>query len=102
MTVMNLELLVSLGLIIFSIGAVGFFLRNNAIVLLLCVELMLNAVNLLLVAFSRYLYGTEGQIYVFMIMTAAAAEAAVGLAIMVALYRLFKTLDMREINFLKG
>ena len=99
---MSLEHVVGLGIVLFAIGAAGFFIRSNTLVLLLCVELMLNAVNLILAGFSRYLYGTEGQVFVFMIMTVAAAEAAVGLAILVALYRLLGTLDMGRINVLKG
>jgi len=93
----------SVGIILFSIGLVGFLIRNNVIVLLLSVELMLNAVNLIFVVFSRYLHGgSAGQIYVFIIMTIAAAEVAVGLAIIVSLYRRFKTLDAQKINLLKG
>jgi NADH-quinone oxidoreductase subunit K len=99
---MSLEHVVGLGIVLFAVGAAGFFIRSNALVLLLCVELMLNAVNLILVGFSRYLHGTEGQVFVFMIMTVAAAEAAVGLAILVALYRLLRTLNMSRINLLKG
>jgi len=99
---MSLEHVVGLGIVLFAIGAAGFFIRSNTLVLLLCVELMLNAVNLILAGFSRYLHGTEGQVFVFMIMTVAAAEAAVGLAILVALYRTLGTLDMRRINVLKG
>jgi NADH-quinone oxidoreductase subunit K len=99
---MSLEHVVGLGIVLFAIGASGFFIRSNTLVLLLCIELMLNAVNLILAGFSRYLYGTEGQVFVFMIMTVAAAEAAVGLAILVALYRLLGTLDMSRINILKG
>ncbi len=99
---MSLEHVVGLGIVLFAIGAAGFFVRSNALVLLLCVELMLNAVNLILAGFSRYLHGTDGQVFVFMIMTVAAAEAAVGLAILVALCRLLGTLDMSRINILKG
>ncbi len=99
---MSLEHVIGLGIVLFAVGAAGFFIRSNTLVLLLCVELMLNAVNLILAGFSRYLYGTEGQVFVFMIMTVAAAEAAVGLAILVALYRLLGTLDMSRINVLKG
>jgi NADH-quinone oxidoreductase subunit K len=99
---MSLELVVGLGIVLFAIGAAGFFLRSNTVVLLLCIEVMLNAVNMILAGFSRYLHGAEGQIFILMIMTVAAAEAAVGLAILVALYRLLKTLDMSRINFLKG
>jgi NADH-quinone oxidoreductase subunit K len=91
------------GIVIFTIGVIGFMVRNNVIVLLMSVELMLNAVNLMFVAFSRFLHGgTAGQIYVFIIMTVAAAEVAVGLAIVVALYRRLKTLDVRNVRLLKG
>ena len=88
--------------ILFSMGLFAVMTRRHAVALLLGIELMLNAVNLILVGFSRYLHGTEGQVFVFMIMTVAAAEAAVGLAILVALYRLLRTLDMSRINLLKG
>lgn len=91
------------GIVLFMIGAIGFVVRNNVIILLMSVELMLNAVNLMFVTFSRYLHGEmAGQIYVFIIMTVAAAEVAVGLAIVVALYRRFKTLDVSRIKLLRG
>jgi NADH-quinone oxidoreductase subunit K len=90
------------GIILFSIGVIGFVIRNNTIVLLMSVELMLNSVNLIFVAFSRYFYGTEGQVYVFITMTIAAAEVAVGLAIVISIYRLFRTLDISKIKLLKG
>jgi NADH-quinone oxidoreductase subunit K len=99
---MSLEHFVGLGIVLFTIGAAGFFIRNNAVVLLLCIEIMLNAVNLIFASFARYLYGTEGQIFIFIIMTIAAAEAVVGLGIIIALYRTHKTLDMSSINYLKG
>lgn len=91
------------GIVLFTIGAIGFVVRNNVIVLLMSVELMLNAVNLIFATFSRYLHdGTAGQIYVFIIMTVAAAEVAVGLAIVVALYRRVKSLDVSSIKLLRG
>jgi len=99
---MTLYHFVGLGLILFAVGAVGFLVRSNAIVLLLCIEIMLNAVNLIFASFARYLYGTEGQIFIFVVMTIAAAEAAVGLGIVIALYRSHGTLDMGRIRFLKG
>ncbi len=98
---MGLYHFLGIALIIFAIGAIGFFVRNNIIVLLMSVELMLNAVNLVFVTFSRFLYGTEGQIYVFFIMAIAAAEVAVGLAIVVSLFRLFGSLDISKMNLLK-
>jgi NADH-quinone oxidoreductase subunit K len=87
--------------ILFSIGVLGALLRRNAIILFMCVELMLNAVNLTFVAFARY-YGFGGHVLVFFVMTVAAAEAAVGLAIMLALFRHNQTLDLQDINLLHG
>ena len=93
----------SLGLsaILFTLGVAGVLLRRNAIVLFMCIELMLNAVNLSFVALSQ-LYGTSGQVMVFFVMTVAAAEAAVGLAIIVAIFRHKQTVDLQNINLLKG
>ena len=87
--------------ILFSIGVVGVLLRRNAIVIFMCVELMLNAVNLTFVALSRQL-GLDGQVFVFFVMTVAAAEAAVGLAIIIALYRHRDTVNLDTINLLRG
>ena len=92
-------LLLSLGL--FVVGALGVFLRRNIITVLMCVELMLNAVNLAFVAFSRQLGTLDGQILVFFVMTVAAAEAAVGLAIIIALHRHKDTLDVDAFNLMK-
>jgi len=86
---------------LFSIGVVGVLLRRNAIVIFMCVELMLNAVNLTFVALSRQL-GLDGQVFVFFVMTVAAAEAAVGLAIIIALYRHRDTVNLDNINLLRG
>ena len=93
----------SLGLsaILFTIGVAGVLLRRNAIILFMCIELMLNAVNLSFVALGQ-LYGMSGQIMVFFVMTVAAAEAAVGLAIIVAIFRHKQTVDLQNINLLKG
>ena len=93
-------LLLSLGL--FAIGVLGVFLRRNVITVLMCVELMLNAVNLAFVAFSRQLGTLDGQILVFFVMTVAAAEAAVGLAIVIALFRQRDSVDVDEVNLMKG
>ena len=87
--------------VLFSIGTTGVLLRRNAIVIFMCVELMLNAVNLTFVAFAQQL-GTAGQIFVFFVMAVAAAEAAVGLAIVLAVYRHKETVDLNHINLLKG
>lgn len=90
-----------LSAILFGIGAIGVLVRRNAIIIFMSIELMLNAVNLSLVAFSRQLNSMDGQVFVFFIMTVAAAEAAIGLAIMVSLFRNKETLNMDEINLMK-
>ena len=91
-----------LSAILFMIGAVGVLTRRNAIIIFMCIELMLNAVNITFVAFSYYLNQLSGQVIVFFVITVAAAEAAVGLGIMVALYRNRESLNVDEINLLKG
>jgi NADH-quinone oxidoreductase subunit K len=91
-----------LSAIIFSMGMLGVLLRKNAIVILMCIELMLNAVNLTFVAFSKYSGNINGQIMVFFVMTIAAAEAAVGLAIAVAIFKRFKEINIRFFEHLKG
>lgn len=95
----NAYLLVS-GLL-FSIGFIGVLLRRNTLVLLMCLELMLNAVNLALVAFSRFYNTMEGNIFVFFIIAVAAAEVAVGLAILVALFRKRQTVQVEQLNLLR-
>ncbi len=87
--------------ILFSLGVAGVLLRRNAIVIFMCVELMLNAVNLTFIALAQQL-GPEGQVIVFFVMAVAAAEAAVGLAIIIAIYRHQETLDLQHINLLRG
>lgn len=87
--------------VLFSIGVLGVFTRRNAIVIFMCIELMLNAANLAFIAFSRYLDSIDGQIFVFFVMTVAAAEAAVGLGIIIALYRNKETINVDEINIMK-
>lgn len=90
-----------LSVALFSMGALGVFLRRNVITIFMCIELMLNAVNLAFVAFSRSLGTYDGQVLVFFVMTVAAAEAAVGLAIVIALHRSRDTLDVDAFNLLK-
>ncbi len=90
-----------LSAILFSIGVVGVLYRRNGIIIFMCIELMLNAVNLLLVAFSNYLNDAAGQVFVFFIMAVAAAEVAVGLAILVVMYRGTRTIDINILNRLK-
>ena len=87
--------------ILFVIGTAGVLFRRNAIVIFMSVELMLNAVNLTLIAFSQFLGDQTGQILVFFVMTVAAAEAAVGLAIIIALFRNKQTVDVSKMNILK-
>ena len=90
-----------LSTIIFSIGVMGVLIRRNAIVIFMSVELMLNAVNLLLTAFSVYMGDASGQVFVFFIMALAAAEVAVGLAIIVMIYRNTNSIDINVLNRLK-
>ena len=92
-----------LGAILFAIGIVGIFLnRKNVIILLMAIELMLLAVNMNFVAFSHYLQDISGQIFVFFILTVAAAEAAIGLAILVVLFRNLRTINVNDLDKLKG
>ena len=92
-----------LGSILFAIAVVGIFLnRRNLIVLLMAIELMLLAMNLNFVAFSHYLQDMAGQVFVFFILTVAAAESAIGLAILVVLFRNLSTISVDELDHLKG
>jgi NADH-quinone oxidoreductase subunit K len=102
MTVAPLSHYLIVSAILFCIGAAGVLFRRNAIVIFMCIELMLNAVNLTLIAFSQFLGDQQGQILVFFVMTVAAAEAAVGLAIVIAIYRNRETTDIDSLNLLKG
>lgn len=96
-----LEYYLGLSSIIFIIGTVGVLTRRNAIIIFMSIELMLNSVNLTFVGFSTYLGDTAGQIFVFFVMAVAAAEAAIGLAIVLALFRNKKTIYVDEVNVLK-
>jgi len=92
-----------LGAILFALGVVGIFInRKNIILLLMCIELILLAVNTNFVAFSHFLGDTAGQVFVFFILTVAAAEAAIGLAIVVVVFRNRRTIDVKELDSLKG
>ncbi len=91
-----------LSAILFCLGAVGVLVRRNPLVMFMGVELMLNAANLAFVAFSRYLDILDGQVFVFLILTVAAAEVAVGLAIIVAIFRSRERVDVDEVSELKG
>jgi len=93
----------ALSAILFAISVAGIFLnRKNVILLLMCIELMLLAVNFNFIAFSRFLGDTAGQVFVFFILTVAAAEAAIGLAILVVLFRSRRTINVQDLNVMKG
>ena len=91
----------ALSAILFVLGTVGFVFRRNVITIFMCIELMLNAVNLAFIAFSRYRGNLDGQLFVFFVIVVAAAEAAVGLAIIIALYRTRETLSIDELDSMK-
>jgi len=92
-----------LGALLFAIGVVGIFLnRKNLIILLMAIELMLLAVNMNFIAFAHYLGDLSGQVFVFFILTVAAAESAIGLAILVALFRNLRSIDVEDLGSLKG
>ena len=96
-----LEYYLVLSAALFTIGVTGVLIRRNAIIVFMCIELMLNSANLTLVTFSSYLGNSIGQIFVFFVMAVAAAEAAVGLAIIIALFRNKLTVNIDEINIFK-
>ena len=103
MTTLSLSHYLILGAILFALGVIGIFLnRKNLIVLLMAIELMLLSVNMNFVAFSHYLGDLNGQIFVFFILTVAAAESAIGLAILVQLFRNKSSINVDELNTLKG
>jgi NADH-quinone oxidoreductase subunit K len=91
-----------LGAILFTLGTAGVLIRRNPLVILICIELMLNAVNLTLITFSRQLQNPEGQLFALMVMTVAAAEAVVGLAILVDIFRVRDMEDVDDLSELKG
>jgi NADH-quinone oxidoreductase subunit K len=93
----------TLSALLFAISVAGIFLnRKNVIILLMCIELMLLSVNFNFIAFSRFLGDTAGQVFVFFILTVAAAEAAIGLAILVVLFRSKRTINVEDLDVLKG
>ncbi len=91
----------ALSAVLFTIGAVGVFVKRNIISIFMCIELMLNAVNLTLVAFSSFFKQVDGQLFVFIVMTVAAAEAGVGLALVISVFRNRQSLDVDEASILK-
>ena len=101
MSSIPMEYYLILSAFMFSVGVTGVLIRRNAIVVFMCIELMLNSANLALITFSSYLGNPIGQIFVFFVMTVAAAEAAVGLAIIIAIFRNKLTVNIDEINIFK-
>lgn len=101
MDVSNLYLYLALSAALFAIGVIGVLTRKNAIIVFMCVELMLNAVNLTLVTFSRYYDNAAGTMLVFFVMCVAAAEAVIGLAIIIALFRNQQDIDINDVNIFK-
>jgi len=99
-SVTNFYLLLSAAL--FSIGTLGVLVRKNAIIVFMCIELMLNAVNITLVAMSRQYGELDGQVFVFFVMAVAAAEAAVGLAIILAMFKHFRSVQLNDVKELRG
>ncbi len=102
MNFIGLENYIWLSTALFCIGMIGVLIRRNIIILLMCIELMLNAANLLIVTFSRIWGNMDGHIFVFFSMLVAAAEVAIGLALIVHIYRKFKTIDISYMDKLKG
>ena len=92
----------ALSVVLFSLGVIGVLVRRNAIVIFMSLELMFNAANLVFVTFAAYYQALSGQIFVFFVMTVAAAEVAVGLALMVAIFRARKSIDVDQMSNLKG
>ena len=93
---------VALSAVLFTMGVLGVLIRRNPLVILICIELMLNAVNLTLITFSRQLQNLEGQLFALMVMTVAAAEAVVGLAILVDIFRVRDVEDVDDLSEMKG
>ena len=101
MPAVSLSWYLALSAVLFTIGVAGVIIKRNAIAMFMCVELMLNAVNLTLVAFSSYFHDVTGQLFVFIVMTVAAAEAAVGLGIIITVFRNRESLDVDDASVLR-
>ncbi|MDE0040768.1 MAG: NADH-quinone oxidoreductase subunit NuoK [Candidatus Poribacteria bacterium] len=99
---MSLEWYLGLSALLFTVGVIGVLIRRNAIIIFMCIELMLNAANLAFVAISRELGDPSGQVFVFFVMTVAAAEVAIGLAIIVSVFKHRETVNVDEVDSLKG
>lgn len=98
----TVEWYVGLSALLFAIGALGVLIRRNALIIFMSIELMLNSANLAFVAFARHLNDLDGQIFVFFVITVAAAEVAVGLALVVTIFRTRQSINIDEMNMLKG
>lgn len=98
----TIEWYVALSALLFTVGAVGVLVRRNAIIIFMCIEMMLNSANLMFVAFARYLGDIDGQVLVFFVIVVAAAEVAVGLALIVTIFRTKHSINIDEINLMKG
>ena len=102
MAEVSIDWYIILSAVLFTMGAIGVLLRRNAIIIFMSIELMLNSANLLFVAFARHLNDLDGQVFVFFVITVAAAEVAVGLALIVAIFRSKHSIDIDQMNSLKG
>lgn len=102
MSEVTIEWYIALCVVLFTIGSMGVLLRRNAIIIFMSVEMMLNSANLAFVAFARYLGDLNGQVLVFFVITVAAAEVAVGLALIVAIFRTKQSINIDDLNLLKG
>ena len=102
MSEVTIEWYIALCVVLFTIGSLGVLLRRNAIIIFMSVEMMLNSANLAFVSFARYLGDLDGQVLVFFVITVAAAEVAVGLALIVAIFRTKRSINVDDINQLKG
>ena len=99
---LDARLVLGLAAVLFVLGTIGVLIRRNPLVILICIELMMNAVNLTLITFAAQLHNIEGQLFALMTMTVAAAEAVVGLAVLVDIYRVRDVEDVDELSELKG
>ena len=99
--ILTIEWYLSLSALLFCVGVAGVLTRRNALIIFMSIELMLNAVNLTFIAFSRFLPNVDGQVFVFFVMAVAAAEVAVGLAIIVTIFRHKESLDIDKVNLMK-
>jgi NADH-quinone oxidoreductase subunit K len=99
--VVPLPYIMGLSVALFALGAIGVLIRRNILIILMCLEMMLNAVNLAFIGFADYYKAVDGQMFVFFVMTVAAAEVAVGLALVVAIFRQRATVDVDDLNILK-